>query len=476
MLSQSFDMQWSPYHDFEPSDRYPEKQAKKIGYLWGGQLGQLSAVAAQKQWFDTVVFTAEWKNCPSAQVSEFVEITYNDVRNSVEAILDSWVDVVTAEWENVPAKLARAIEEAGIDMYPNWRVYDLVQDRETEKNAVIDCFDGDRDMVIEFAWSITSEDELRKAFKDIWPGRLKTAGGWYDGKWQVKITSEEDLDEYIENVRAQQQDYSDFLREKWWDITDKDIANKKKSWKYVDFDDQKCIFEKELPSEMFELSVMVARSSNGDIAVFDPAYNKHEKGILTDSIVPAWEAWDKRVTPENVEKAKQIAIQLTERYWCKEWIVGLVGVELFVLPDGSIKVNEIAPRPHNSGHPTEYSHNYSQYELLSLAIAGKEFPELKLVQKVHLENMLEDEVLSIEGTDEKTWTEWRLEDKSYGRYIKTFKDIAKKIITIDYGKGKWWFLKWMLDEDEVKGQRKRWHKMEITELDTELLEDFKEAA
>lgn len=461
----TFQQQWLPYYEFEATEENP-KQEKKIWYLWGGQLAQLWSIAAQKQGFDTVVFTAEWKNCPAAQVSPFVQIAYDDTKNSVQSVLDSWVDVVTAEWENVPAKLAKAISEAGIDMYPNWKVYELVQDRETEKNAVIDCFDGDKNIVVDFAWSVTSEDDLRKAYEGIWSGILKTASGWYDGKWQVMIENEEELEAYISWVREEQKALKEFI-EGLWDITKEEEESKikafKKKRKFVDFDEVKCIYEEKL-EDFYELSVMVARSSNGDVVAFDPAYNKHENWVLAESIIPAWEAWDSRVSPEIIEKAKQVAIQLTERYWCEEWIIGLVWVELFILPDGSIKVNEIAPRAHNSWHHTEYSHDISQFEMLHLAITGQNLPEPELTSKVHLTNMLTDEVLKIKG---------RLKSKSYGRYEQDNWN-GTSIITVDYWK---WF--GANDNEEIAIDanwdmvvRKRGHIMETSKLNEKFLKQF----
>ncbi len=466
---QSFDMKGSPYHDFEESDRYPKKQEKKIAYLWGGQLAQLAAVAGQKQWFDTVVFTAEGENCPAAQVSPFVEIVYKDTQDAVQAIMDSWVDAVTAEWENVPASLAKAISEAGIDMFPNWRVYNLVQHRATEKEAIINCFNGDKDSVVNFTRvnRQNADHDIYRAFEDIWPGILKTARDGYDGKGQQKINTKDDLDTYIANVREEQSQLES-LTSTW--ATTQDIMKFKKGREYVDFDEVECIYE-EQQKDFYEISVMVARSSNGDIVSFDPAYNKHEKGILTESIMPAWESGDERITPEVIEKAKAMAEQLTEKYAWDEGIIWLVGVEMFVLKDGSIKINEIAPRPHNSGHPTEYSHDYSQYELLNLAITWQKLPTPKLIKKVHLDNMLSDEVLSIPGINEKTWEEERIHDKWFGVYEYTDGN-WNFIVTKDYGKWKPGFLKWDSDEQEVKWQRKRWHMNTISNLNPDLLEKF----
>jgi len=477
---QQFEIQWSPYFTPEEWDGTP-KQDQKIWYLGGGQLAQLSAIAAQKQWFNTVAFVAEGENCPVAQVSPFVEIVYKETNEAVLAILESWVDVVTAEWENVPWELAKAIHEAKISMYPNWNVYKIVQDRESEKEEVIKCFDWDRNSVVDFAWSVQNEDELRAAFGDVWSGILKTAGGGYDGKGQQRIGTEDELDEYIHAVRSEQAELNALLQSDDWknnDEKEKAISDFKKKRKFVDFDETKCIFEELVEEGFYEISVMVARSTNGSVIAFDPSHNKHEDGILVESIMPAWESpelkW--KINPETVKKAKEMAIQLTERYGGDEWIIGLVWVEMFVLLDGTIKINEIAPRPHNSGHTTPDSHNMSQFEALNTALTWGKLKEPKLKKKVHLMNMNKAEVFNINWIEEKTWEQGRRADKWFGVY-EDIDAFGNTVITTDYGK---WIHK--SDQEEVSfvdwniSVRKKWHINTISDLDKEEYERFKEAA
>jgi 5-(carboxyamino)imidazole ribonucleotide synthase len=478
---QSFGMTWNPYFVPINWDGTP-KQDQKIWYLGGGQLAQLAAVAAQRQGFETVVFAEDGPNWPAVQVSPSVKITYKETKEAVNAIMESGVSVVTAEWENVPWELAKAIHEAGISMYPNWNVYKIVQDRQTEKEAIIDCFDWDRDSVVNFAGSVKNEKDLRTAFTDIKSGILKTAGGGYDGKGQQRINTQGELDEYITWVRWEQESFKLF-EQGLWDTTNKEdkrkeISDFKKKRKFVDFDETKCIFEELVEEGFYEISVMVAQSTDGSIIAFDPSHNKHEDGILVESIMPAWESpelkW--KITPDVVRRVKEMAIQLTKKYGWDKGIIGLVWVEMFILPDETIKINEIAPRPHNSGHTTSDSHDISQFEALNTALTGGKLTEPKLKNKVHLMNMNKDEVLDIEWIEEKTWIGWRREDRWFAVYETQDKD-GNIVITTDYGK---WINK--TDEQEVtydeKGNivvRKKWHINTISELDEYEFQRFKEA-
>jgi len=469
---QPLDMKGSPYHEFEPSEKYPEKQWKKIGYLGGGQLAQLSALAAQKQWFETVAFLAEGENAPVAQVSEFVEIVYSDTKKAVEDIIDSWVDVVTAEWENVPAALAKAISEAGIQMSPNWRVYDLVQDRATEKNEIIKCIWNDKNAVVEYVVGDKSEQSFRSAFERLWVGRIKTRRLWYDGKGQDKIRNDDELEAYIGWVRWEQEEYRK-LEEAW--AKPEELEKFKAGRKFVDFDEVDWIFEKETSEWMYEISMMVWRNKDWDVAVFDPSHNKHENGILVESIMPAWESpeLDWRISKKVIEEAKQMAILIAQNFGGSEWIVWLVGVEFFVLPDGTIQVNEIAPRPHNSWHTTEYSHDITQFEILNLAITNQKLHTPNLVNHVHLVNSNNAEVLDYNWVNEKTGDTWRTEDKTYARLTRQWNTKAETVIEVDYWKWAKWKIQWQSDEDEVKGVRKRGHMNVVKKLSKKLFEKFK---
>ena len=367
----------------------------KIAILWDGQLWALTALAAQKMWHKTKIFWAIWEKAPASQVSDFEKIDYNDINNIVKKFLEWWTDVVTSEWENIPVNLLQAIERRWVNVFPNSKIMGTIQDRRTEKQAIQKAWE----QVVNYIINLKSKKDIEKAFNKLGEGILKTARNGYDSKWQYKILSLQD----IENIN-------------------------------IDFYNMDYIYEQKEDFE-YEISVIVARNKNWEVLIYEPTHNIHENGILRKSTIPAQNS-NIAINANIIKKSKSIAKNIAEQMW----VIWLLCIEMFVLKDWTIKVNELAPRPHNSWHHTIESYNISQYEALIKAITWTTFWELKLIRKSVLTNLLWNEIKTMPKRKKDKWfciiKEWN-------------------IIWYDYGKDK------DLPDSNLPKWRKMWHKVEI---------------
>ena len=310
-----------------------------IGIIGGGQLGRYMAVSAKQMGYRAAVLDPVTKS-PCGQVAD-TEITaaYSDL----EAIrkLAEISDVVTYEFENIDYDALNQLkEEAYLPQGSDLLL--LTQNRETEKKGIVDAGCEVAPYRI-----IHDEKELEDAVNALGlPAVLKTCRGGYDGKGQYVIKEKGQLPEAAALLTH-----------------------------------GTCILESWVPFQM-ELSVIVTRSVHGEIAVFPVAENIHKHNILFQSIVPA------RVEDRIQEKAKKLATTLAE----KLGLVGTLAVELFLTNDGKLLVNELAPRPHNSGHYTLDLCETSQFEQHVRAICGLPLGGTALLSEGMMVNLLGDEV------------------------------------------------------------------------------------
>ena len=288
-----------------------------IGIVGGGQLGRMTAVAAAKLGYRVHVFTPE-VDSPTEQVCErAVVAAYDDMA----AIKDfgQGVDVITFEFENVPSETVRKLAEYA-PVRPSWECLSICQDRTKEKT-----FAGE--LGIETApWiEVKSAEDLAIAIAKIGtPSILKTTTLGYDGKGQVRIKPDTDP------ATA-------------WGQLGGDVGILEG---FVDF--------------TMEISVITARRPSGDMASFDVVENRHKDGILDVTIAPA------DISQDLADQARAIGQKLAEAMN----MVGLLAVELFVTSGGHLLMNEMAPRPHNSGHWTQDGCTTNQFEQFVRAVAG----------------------------------------------------------------------------------------------------------
>jgi 5-(carboxyamino)imidazole ribonucleotide synthase len=288
-----------------------------IGVLGGGQLGRMTALAAARLGYRTHIYTTE-ADSPGAQVTPLVTIAALDDSAALSRFAAE-VDVVTYETENIPLEaLDHILPHAPV--HPGVEVLRVAQDRLREKDYL-------REVEVATAQyrEITNAAALGRAVRDFGGrGVLKTVRMGYDGKGQVMITPESDP------KRA-------------WAAMGGELGILEA---YVDY---RC-----------EISVIVVRSETGALATYPAVENQHVNHILDTTIAPA------RVLPEVAMRAEAIARHIAERLG----VIGVLAVEMFVTQENDILVNELAPRPHNSGHWTIDACYTSQFEQLVRAICG----------------------------------------------------------------------------------------------------------
>lgn len=308
-----------------------------IGIIGGGQLGRMFCVAARQMGYRTLVWTGGLEAPAMVVADEAIDAPFD----SAEALADfaSRVEVATVEFENIPRETLEAVASE-VPLHPSPEALTICQNREREKTFLrangIPCADFE---------VVSNADELAAAIRRIGtPSVLKTAAFGYDGKGQRKLEGGEDPEEV---------------------------------WK--EFDGARAVLEAFIPFER-ELSVMVACDGDGGFAVYDPAENRHRHHILDVSIVPA------RTPDEHAEDARVLAKSVAQALNYR----GIMGVEFFQLPDGSLIVNEIAPRPHNSGHHTLDACATSQFEQQVRAVCGLPLGSPRLLSPVVMLNLLGD--------------------------------------------------------------------------------------
>ncbi len=315
------------------------KPEATVGILGGGQLGRMLALAAARLGFKCHVFAPN-PDLPAFDVVRRVtRADYTDTE--ALARFAENVDIVTYEFENVPAETATFLA-ARVPVLPDPKILAITQDRLAEKNFVTAL--GIH--TAPFA-EVASPAELVTAIERIGrPAILKTRRFGYDGKGQAAI---------------------------------KNGGDPAIAWR--DVGGQPCILEAFVPFER-EVSVIAARGSDGAVACFDVTENVHRDHILKFSRVPA--ALGAQTAAEAVRIAETIAHKFA--------YVGVLAVEMFVLGDGGLMVNEIAPRVHNSGHWTIDGASVSQFEQHIRAVAGWPLGNPLRYGRVEMTNLIGHEV------------------------------------------------------------------------------------
>ncbi len=293
------------------------KPSKFIGILGGGQLGRFFTIAAQNMGYSVVVFDPD-KQSPAGKLADkHICKTYDNLEALDE--LKEICNEVTIEFENVPAETLRYLEK-DIIIRPESKAVSIAQDRIKEKSFL------EESGVPLARWALIDSVESIEIFNDevdIFPAILKTAQFGYDGKGQIHV------DNAIELENA-----------------------------FVRFNKVPCVLEAKLDLDL-EFSIVMARSIKGDYLEYPLIENQHEAGILDLSIIPA------RV-PSIIKKE---ATKFTKRIATDLNYIGVMAVEFFI-SNNHLYVNEIAPRPHNSGHFSIDACVYNQFDQQVLTLSG----------------------------------------------------------------------------------------------------------
>lgn len=322
----------------------PVAPGATIGILGGGQLGRMTAMAAARLGYRCHIYTDE-KDSPAAQVAAVTTVgSYTDA-DALTAFAKS-VSVVTFEFENIPEQTAAIIEPL-VALRPGRKSLVISQDRLNEK-----AFLNGIGVATAPYRRAANPLELAQAIHDLGrPAVLKTSRLGYDGKGQVMIGPNTDLNEAWATMSGSNGSQIGVLEG------------------FVDFDR--------------EISVIVARAPDGSWEAFDPVENRHANHILDTTIAPA------AITDELSYKAIATARHIAEALD----LVGLLTVEMFVTRDNTLLVNELAPRPHNSGHWTIDGCVTSQFEQFVRAVCGVPLGSPARHSDAVMKNLLGDDVL-----------------------------------------------------------------------------------
>lgn len=310
--------------------------SQTIGVIGGGQLGRMFALDAKRMGY-TVIALDPQEHSPCGQVADHqIVAAYNDMAAIEE--LGKRTDIVTYEFENIAIASVRQLEMLGYKVTPGSAVLRITQDRLEEKEFVRACGIATAD----FAEVSTAEDLAGAAASIGFPAIMKTVRGGYDGKGQCRVENGQQAIAALAEAKG-----------------------------------AKLIFERMIHFER-EISVVATRNAHNYVMTFPVAENIHDGGILTTTIAPARVRAD--VAKDAQEKARKIGEELG--------IVGTYCVEFFVTSHGDVLVNEIAPRPHNSGHYTIDTMPCSQYEQHVRAICDLPLSEPKMYAHAVMMNIL----------------------------------------------------------------------------------------
>lgn len=318
--------------------RAPILPGAKIGLLGGGQLGRMFVQAATQAGYQVTVLAPSLDE-PAAQIAHEVVVADYDDLDQVERLARS-VDVITTEFENVPAdSLERA--EAIVPVRPSSRVFAIAQDREVEKRTLSELGLP----VAPYAVIRRAEDLLGAVESVGTPAILKRATAGYDGHGQRAIHTADAIESAWEELGAVRA-----------------ILERR-----IDFD--------------AEISMLGVRGADGQIATYEPVLNHHHNHVLDVSICPA------PISDAVHAEAQRVTTAILEGLH----VVGVVCVEFFLCPDGALMVNEIAPRPHNSGHLTIEAHVCNQFQQQVRSVCGMPLGSTsRKVPAVAMANLLGD--------------------------------------------------------------------------------------
>lgn len=310
-----------------------------IGIIGGGQLGRMMAISARAMGYRIAVLDPT----PDSPCGMLADVEITAAFDDMEAIrkLAEISDVVTYEFENIDYEALTWLEENAY-LPQGSQVLQATQHRVTEKRAIEAA-----GLQVAPYKEVHTLEELMEAVGELgYPTVLKTCRFGYDGKGQVVLKDETALDQAAKLLA-----HGDCVLEKW------------------------------IPFQK-EISVVVARGTDGQITAFPVAENEHRDNILYKSIVPA------RVDEEVKVKAIEYATALAESLG----LIGTLAVEMFLLEDGTVYINELAPRPHNSGHFTIDACETSQFEQHIRAICGLPLGKTTLWKPVVMVNLLGEHV------------------------------------------------------------------------------------
>ena len=319
---------------------YPLNQ--KIGIIGGGQLGKMMIQEAKKLGLYITILDPT-KDCPASSICDEHIVASFDDKDAIYSLANK-SDVITYEFEHIDYKCLLELEEKGYKVYPSAKSLKIIQNKFTQKTKL-----KENNINIPDFHLVNNIEDIKNIAKEFsYPLILKSCTGGYDGKGNYVIKSEKDI-------------------EKGFNALNPNLNTQLMVERFVDFE--------------MEVSVLACGSLNGDIKVYPVGNNIHIDNILHKTIVPA------NISEKSKDKALITAYEIIEIFNA----VGMFCIEFFIKKDGDVLVNEIAPRPHNSGHYTIEGCVTSQFENHIRAILGLPLGSTSLLNPTVMINLLGEE-------------------------------------------------------------------------------------
>ncbi|WP_415310242.1 5-(carboxyamino)imidazole ribonucleotide synthase [Candidatus Nitrosocosmicus sp. FF01] len=317
-------------------DKFSVNKPIKLGIIGGGQLGKMLAMEAKRMSMKVVILDPTL-NCPASSISDkVIEGSFSDEQKIYE--LAKEVDLITYEIELANATALDNLERSGIQVHPSPRTLSIIQNKYRQKK-----FLRENNINVPDFEQVLDEDQVNKVCSEFgYPVLLKACENSYDGRGNYLIRSSNEIKTALEY-----------------------------------FSGRECMLEKFVNFKK-EISIMIARNTSGCISYFPVVENIHEEHILKTTIAPA------RISGDVERKAIDLAVRTMESIKGS----GIFGIEMFVGEDNEVLINEIAPRPHNSGHYTIEACSISQFEQHIRAILDYPMPQPSLESEAIMINIL----------------------------------------------------------------------------------------
>lgn len=308
-----------------------------LGLLGGGQLGRMFIMSAQRLGYQVTVLDPSPESPAGRVADHFICAEYSD-KTALEVLSTTCVGITT-EFENIPTDSLRFLAKYCV-VSPDANSVAIAQDRVAEKQFLF----ANGFSVAAFAVIENSDVAFQDVDPGLFPGILKVSRFGYDGKGQIRVNNQAELKAALANMKG-----------------------------------ETCVLEKLLELKS-EISVIMARGFDDEVCVFPVAENQHDHGILDVSIVPA------SVPQDIIQQASETTVHIAEELDYR----GILCVEFFILEDGKLLINEIAPRPHNSGHFTIDACVTSQFEQQVRTLCGLPLGSTSLHSAAVMVNLLGD--------------------------------------------------------------------------------------
>jgi 5-(carboxyamino)imidazole ribonucleotide synthase len=318
--------------------KFKDKTKQKIGIIGGGQLGKMMILEAKKMGFYVTILDPT-QECPADSIADQHIVADFDDREAIRKLAEE-SDLITYEFEHIGVEPLKELEAEGYKIYPTARSLEIIQNKYHQKTVLRQ----DQIAVPDFL-KVTNPAEIREAAEEFgYPLMLKSCTGGYDGKGNALIDNP---------------------------------ARVEKAFQELGSGKTPLMAEKYIPFKK-EISIIAARGLNGEMKVYPAGENDHRDNILYETKVPA------EISAELEEEAEEFAREVLKIFDG----IGIFCVEMFVTEDNQLLVNEIAPRPHNSGHYTIEGCVTSQFEQHVRAIAALPLGDTTLLRPTVMRNIL----------------------------------------------------------------------------------------